>query len=72
MNWPGPANYMNKNNMGDIKEQYQKVAIRGRGSPRTNANNSPGPIYNTIEAIRATKNKSPAFKIGTSPKIDRN
>lgn len=44
--------------------------IRGRPSPRTDVNNSPGPIYNTIEAARATKNKSPTYKIGTGAKLD--
>lgn len=72
INWPGPASYHTRNNFSTNKESYQKISIRGRPSPRTTNNSSPGPIYNTIEAVRSIKTKNPSHKIGTSPKMARN
>ena len=72
INWPGPTSYRNTNNLSTNKEMYQKVSIRGRGNPRNTSGDSPGPHYNTIEALKKIKRHLPAYKIGTSPKLDRN
>lgn len=42
--------------------------MSGRNSSAS-SDNSPGPIYNTINADRWCKTKMPSFKIGSGPKI---
>lgn len=42
--------------------------MSGRNSSLS-SENSPGPIYNTINAAMWTKTRNPSFKIGTGPKI---
>ena len=70
MNWPGPGSYNNLKDIGKDKALYQKLSMFGRSKEGRNGfNNSPGPIYNTIEASSYSSKHNPSFRIGTGPKM---
>ena len=73
INWPGPGSYNNLKDIGTEKPTYQKLSMFGRNRDGRNGfNNSPGPIYNTIEASTYSSRHNPSFKIGTGPKMQLN
>ena len=73
INWPGPASYNNLKDIGTEKPLYQKLSMFGRSKEgRNELNNSPGPIYNTINSSSYSKKQYPSFRIGTGPKMQLN
>jgi hypothetical protein len=59
--------------IGADKALYQKLSMFGRSKEgRNKNNNSPGPIYNTIEASSYSSKLAPSFRIGTGPKMQLN
>lgn len=68
VNFPGPDKYVTSKPIGMTK--YKQITMRGKNILR-DLNISPGPIYNTMDSLSATKRKEPAYKIGTDVKIAR-
>ena len=67
-NLPGPSNYRPFKGFGYDLENYQKISIGKKFTPRSKQN-SPGPIYNTIEASAKVKSRQPAFVMSKTKKL---
>lgn len=68
INWPGPATYNTFRDISTATPHYQKITITCRNSSNSSSE-SPGPVYNTIDAGKWVRTRNPAFKIGTAPKL---